>query len=279
MSITQRLKRLFGTKIQERLTLTDFLTLLAEKPTRRNRKLFYQRLLFSKVGTRIPNPDGSIKAGTRATTADDNVAVPSTQDSDGNLYLFVFCNVPAMWAAFPHDTFAELNARVVLEMAHSQGMGVIVQNVLESAKPWVRVPKADVADILAGRYSTNTVVVPPDHKVVVVHAQAVACLEQVESGVWVADLGSGAGLDDVVSGVRQLKNRGWKARVHGDTSRLRYRGLRARLRRSRVARHPWTLRCGGPRHRPARALDEATQGPWCRCISLRTSRRMLCRGS
>jgi hypothetical protein len=213
MSITQRLKRLFGTKIHESLTLTDFVTLLAEKPTRGNRKLFYQRLLFSTVGTRIPNPDGSIKAGTRATTADDNVEIPSTQDSDGNRYLFVFCNVPAMWAAFPHDTFAELDARVVLEMAQSEGMGVIVQNVLESAKPWVRVPKEDVTDILAGRYSTNTVVVPPDHKVVVVHAQAIACLGQVESGVWVADLGGGTGLDDIVSGVRQLKDRGWKARV------------------------------------------------------------------
>jgi len=213
MSITQRLKRLFGTKIHESLTLTDLVTLLAEEPTSANRELFYQRLLFSKVGTRIPNPDGSIEAGTRATTADDNIAIPSSRDSDGNSYLLVFCNVPAMWAAFPHDTFAELDARIVLEMAQSHGVGVVVQNVLESKKPWVIVPKTDVADILAGRHSTNTVVVPPGHKVVVVHTQAIACLGQVESGVWVADLGSGAGLDDIVSGVRQLQDREQKARI------------------------------------------------------------------
>jgi hypothetical protein len=43
----------------------------------------------------------------------------------------------------------------VLEMAKSRAMGVIVQNVLEKKQPWVGVLRADVADVLAGRYSAR----------------------------------------------------------------------------------------------------------------------------
>jgi hypothetical protein len=153
MSIAQKLKRLFGTRDPESMTLTELVTLVADEPTAANLELFYQRLLFSKVGTRAPNPHGSIKPGTRATTAHESVAIPSTQDAKGNSYLLVFCNVPAMFEAFPRDTFAELDARVVLEMARGRAMGVIVQNPLENKQPWVGVPRADVAAILAGRYS------------------------------------------------------------------------------------------------------------------------------
>ena len=154
MSIAQKLKRLLGPS-PENMTLTELVTLVADEPTPGNLELFYQRLLVSKVGTRVPNPDGSIKPGTRKTTVHDNFAIPHTQDAKGNSYLLVFCNIPAMFEAFPQDTFAELDARAVLEMAKSHAMGVIVQNVLEKKQPWVGVLRADVADVLAGRYSTR----------------------------------------------------------------------------------------------------------------------------
>jgi hypothetical protein len=155
MSIAQKLKRIFGTQDPESMTLTELVSLVADEPTPANLELFYRRLLISKVGTRVPNPHGSIQPGTRKTTPDEKVGIPSTQDAKGYSYLLVFCNIPAMFQAFPQDTFAELDARVVLEMAKSRAMGVLVQNVLEKKQPWVGVLRADVADVLAGRFSTR----------------------------------------------------------------------------------------------------------------------------
>ena len=155
MSIVQKLKRFLGPS-PENMTLTELVTLVADEPTPANLELFYRRLLVSKLGARVPNPDGSIQPGTRKTTVHDNFGITQTQDAKGYSYLLVFCNTPAMFEAFPQDTFIELDARAVLEMAKSRAMGVIVQNVLESRKPWVGILRADVADVLAGRFSTRS---------------------------------------------------------------------------------------------------------------------------
>ena len=77
MGIGQKLKRFFG-KNPESMTLTELVTLVADEPTLANLELFFQRLLTSKVGTRVPNPHGSIKPGTRVTTAQDKFAIPHT---------------------------------------------------------------------------------------------------------------------------------------------------------------------------------------------------------
>ena len=50
----------------------------------------------------------------------------------------------------------------------------------------------------------DTVIVPPGHKVVVVHPAPKAYLGRAESGVWIADLGATSDFSDVVSRVAQL---------------------------------------------------------------------------
>jgi len=54
--------------------------------------------------------------------------------------------------AFPKDTFVELEARVVLQMAKSIGGGIIVQNGLDGRQSWPGVPREHVDD-LSGRYA------------------------------------------------------------------------------------------------------------------------------
>ncbi len=115
----------------------------------------------------------------------------------------VCCDVPAMLAAFPDDRYFELDAHVVLEMAANNGTGVIVQNMLDGKQSWAAVNREDVADVLSGCY-TETVVVPPGHKVVVVTPQPVPQLGRCESGVWIAELGNGLGVEGIISKVRQL---------------------------------------------------------------------------
>jgi hypothetical protein len=117
--------------------------------------------------------------------------------------LTVYCDIPALWAAFPSEAFVELQARVVLEMAQSNGLGVIVQNGMPGQEASVAVPREDVSDVLSGRYS-KSVVVPPGHKVVVIEPRPVSYFARCESGVWIAELGSGESLNDIMSQVRQV---------------------------------------------------------------------------
>ena len=147
MKIAQKLRELFGGKRYESMTLGQLVTLVADKPTAANRKAFYGRLLFSKVGARAPTTGLSLPSGKHVTTEGENVRIPSTRGPDGNVYLLVCCDIPAMWAAFPEDRYFELDARVVLEMAARDGTGVIFQNMLDGKQSWFAVPKERVTDI------------------------------------------------------------------------------------------------------------------------------------
>jgi hypothetical protein len=190
-------------KSLETMTLGELVTLVADKPTAENRDVLYGRLLFSKVGGRLPETAQGIAVGTHVTTKQDNVGIPSTQGPDGKVYLVVFCDIPAMQAEFPDERLFELDCRVVLEMAQGKGLGVILRNMLDSSQRWVAVPREVVPAILSGRY-TRTFVVPPDHKVVVVHPHPQPNFWRCESGVWIAELGGGVGVDRIFSKVRQL---------------------------------------------------------------------------
>jgi hypothetical protein len=200
MRIAQKLRDLFGEKRYETMTLGQLVTLVADDPTAANREALYGRLLFSKVGARAPT---SLPSGKHVTTEAENVRIPSTRGQDGNVYLLVCCDIPAMGIAFPGDRYFELDARVVLEMAASNGTGVIIQNMLDGKQSWTAVPKEDVADILSGRY-VEAVAVPPGHKVLIVKPSPVPHLGRYESGVWIAELGNGVGIEGILSRVRQL---------------------------------------------------------------------------
>ncbi len=156
--------------------------------------------------------DDPSSANTNALTKDDNVAIPSLVGPDGVHYLAVYCDIPALWAAFPHDAFAELNARVVLEMAQSNGLGVIVQAVSGERTTQAVVSPKDVVEILSGKFS-ETVVVPPGHKVVVIEPRPNPYFSQRESGVWIAELGSGKNIDEIVTRVRKLSEQAQRATV------------------------------------------------------------------
>lgn len=152
MSVIQKLKRLFGGKHYETMSLAELVTLAADKPTPDNRDAFYRRLIISKIGTRVPKSDAPMQPGDRVTTKDDKVGIPTTTRPDGIRYLAVYCDIPAMFRAFPKDTFVELEARVVLTMAKSIGGGMIVQNGLDGRQSWAGVPRDHVDDLLSGRY-------------------------------------------------------------------------------------------------------------------------------
>jgi len=212
MRIAQKFRDLFGGKRYETMTLGQLVTLVADNPIAENRNAFYGRLLFSKVGARASGSAPFQGSGKYVTKKDDNVGIPSVRRPDGNVYLVVYCDIPALWAAFPDDRFFELEARVVLEMAAGNGVGVIVQNLLDDKESWAAVPKEDVAEVLSWRF-TKGVVVPPGHKVVVVEPQPVPQLWQCESGVWIAELGSGVGVEELISRVRQLATQARRTNV------------------------------------------------------------------
>ena len=134
------------------MTLSQLVTLVADKPTVKNRNAFYHSFLVSRVGARIPNPSGSLQAGIRVTTQEDQVSLPTTTGPDGTTMILVYCDIPRMAAVHPEDTFIEVDGRVVLEMAEKENFGVIVQDLLEGKESWAGVPKEHVAEILAGKY-------------------------------------------------------------------------------------------------------------------------------
>jgi hypothetical protein len=59
----------------------------------------------------------------------------------------------------------------------------------------------------------DTVTVPPDHKVVVVHPAARSYFGRTESGVWIAELGAESDFTDVLSRVGQISMAGQKASI------------------------------------------------------------------
>ena len=205
-----RVKRLYGIPASggkpderhEAMTLGQLVTLVADDPSPANRDAFYGRLLFSKVGIRVANPDGALQPGRRVTTKDEEVDFPVATDPDGNVHMVVYCDIPALWAAFPQDAFQEYDARVVLEMARSNGLGIIVQNGVGDRQAEAAVSKVDVGDVLSGRYS-KSVVVPPGHRVVVIEPIPTPYFAQCESGVWIAELGNGEALHAIIAKVRK----------------------------------------------------------------------------
>ncbi len=147
MTIAETVKRLFGRPRRERMTLPQLVTLLADQPTTENRNAFYRSLLLSKVGCQIPNPDGSIKPGTRVPTEDDNLRLPTGTLPDGRRMLLVCCDIPGMFAAHP-ATYAEFEGRAALEFARDAGLGLLVQNKLDGRDSWAVVPSEHVAVLL-----------------------------------------------------------------------------------------------------------------------------------
>jgi hypothetical protein len=195
-----------------KMTLGQLVILAADEPTAANRRAFYERLYFSKVGIRTENPSGTIQPGTRITKPGEQMAIPCAQGRDGKSYLVVGCDILAVWAAFPNDLFIELEARVVLEIAKRNGLGVIVQNLLDDKQRAAVVPEEDVSDLLSGKYAKG-VVVPPGHKVVVIYPTPNPSFHRCESGFWIVQLGSGKDLCEIVPRVRELASQNQQANV------------------------------------------------------------------
>jgi len=196
----------------EEMTLGQLVVAAAASPVPDVLEALYGRLPFSKVGIRAPESPGILRAGGRVLGEDDKITIPTRRGSHGKSYLEVYCDIPAMWAESPGQVFLELDARVVLEMAQSHGLGVICQNSAGGRKAWIAVAKEDVTGILGGRYP-HTVVVPPDHRVAVVRASSVAYFAQKESGVWIADLGRGGETAKIISHVREEAAKGQPMQV------------------------------------------------------------------
>jgi hypothetical protein len=155
MKTFESVQYLLGRKKSEQMTLSQLVTLVADKPTTKNRNAFYRSLLVSKVGTRIQNTNGSFKPGTHVTTKEEQALIPTTIGPDGTTMILVYCDIPGMFAAYPRDAFIELDGRIVLEMAEKKNFGIIVQNLLGGNESWAGVPKEHVADILGGKYGTG----------------------------------------------------------------------------------------------------------------------------
>ena len=153
MSIARKIKDLFNGRRYDAMSLTELVTLLADEPKPAIRDAFYRRLVASKVGTRVPGSTSPLPRGEWVTTKDDTIGIPTTTRPDGIRYLAVYCDIPSMFRTFPKDTFVELDARVVLQMAKSIGGGVIVQNGLDGRQSWAGVPREHVDDLLSKRYA------------------------------------------------------------------------------------------------------------------------------
>jgi len=152
LSITQKVRDLFGGRRYEAMSLGELVTFLADEPKPAAQEAFYRKLVVSKVGTRVPNSEGSLPRGDWVTTEDHTVGIPTITRPDGIAYLVVYCDIPSMVKVFPKDTFFELEARVVLEMARSIDGSVIVQNALDGRESWVGVPKEHIETLLSGQY-------------------------------------------------------------------------------------------------------------------------------
>lgn len=185
-----------GTIDYDKLTLGQLITLVADVPTPANRDAFYARLEHSKVGWKLV----------------DGHHIPGVRGKDGGNYLCVCCEVPAVVAAFPHENYGESPARDILEMAQANGIGIIVHNLLDGKDSWAGVPKEHVSGILAGQYGERHVV-PPGHKLVIVYPHPIPKLGKTESGVWIAELGSGVAFNNVIANVRSMLEQVEKAKV------------------------------------------------------------------
>ena len=155
MSIAQKLKRLFGTKDPESMTLTELVTLVADEPTRANLEWFYRRLLVSKVGARIPNPHGSIQPGTRQTSAHDNFGIRTHRTRRATAICSSFvtsrpCSKPSRRTPSPSWTLASC-----WRWPRAVPWASSFRTSWKKRLPWAGVLRADVADVLAGRYSNR----------------------------------------------------------------------------------------------------------------------------
>ncbi len=137
------------------MTLSQLVTRVADEPTAENRNAFYRSLLVSKVGARVPNPKGSLQPGTHVTTQEDPIGIPNTTGPEGTTMLLVCCDIPQMAVLHPKDTFVEIDGRSVLQMAEKEGIGIIVQNLLDGKESWAGVPKEHVAKILRRKYGVG----------------------------------------------------------------------------------------------------------------------------
>ncbi len=153
LSITQIFESLFGGKRLKTMSLADLVTLVADEPTPVNRDAFYRKLIVSKVGSRTSNLDDSMHPGERVQATGDKIGIPTTTRPDGIRYLTVYCDIPAMFRVFPKDTFVEVEARVVLQMAKNIGGGIIVYNGLDGRQSWVGVPREHVDELLSDRHT------------------------------------------------------------------------------------------------------------------------------
>jgi len=134
----------------EAAALSATVSLLADEPTLTNRDAFYDALLSSKVGARLPEGcQPSQRDDQDSRSASDQIGVPTTTAPDGTPMLLVYCDIPKMHRTNPDDRFFEIDGRVALEMALTAKCGIIVQNASNGESCWAGVPREDVAGILA----------------------------------------------------------------------------------------------------------------------------------
>lgn len=129
--------------------LRQLITRIADDPTINNRNNFYNALLTSKVGARLPDGYRLVQNGdTHSTIETDQIGVPTTNGPDGSPMLLVWCDIPSMIQKFPNDRFFELDGIVVLKMARKTNYGIIVQNMVDDPPSWAGIPGEEVAEIL-----------------------------------------------------------------------------------------------------------------------------------
>jgi len=104
------------------LSLAALVTLAGDIPDDAYLPAFIAALLESEVGGRHQGAPG------------ERPQLPVAKVA-GFPMLVALCDLPAMARAFPHEQFFGLGGRDLLELAHSQGYGVLVCNELDLRRP------------------------------------------------------------------------------------------------------------------------------------------------
>lgn len=130
-------------------TLRDLVVQLADHPTPANQDAFHRGLLASRVSVPLRTiPVGAV-AGTQSVRDGAQWPVPTTRGPDGGLMLLVYTDQRAAME-IPQTTVAfDIAARAILQMALTNGAGVIVATGHGVAASWAGVRRVDVRAVLS----------------------------------------------------------------------------------------------------------------------------------
>jgi type III secretion system (T3SS) SseB-like protein len=126
------------------ITLSQRVLLVADHPTDANQEAFIAAFVHSRVGARIPKEAGFVQPGTRVSTSQDKLAIPTSTSPDGQKMLVVIADIPDLARRETHASFFEVAAQDVMKWAMKENAGIIVQAFIGERSAWAGIRKEQV---------------------------------------------------------------------------------------------------------------------------------------